>query len=921
MLDKIQPILLTKPSIEPAAEETIAPYDLLNHDADSKHWHLVTNDELLSELNSDELPNLVSNLQTTTKEVCNVLRGIGTKIILVSRDPAEDLDLCDSLISQRFTISINTFASEYINYANWLIAHYTDYKTAEEISANLLTICEHISYYQNAFEREEIAKHIGSKFKIPKATVVKEINNFMCSRELQTVQHIDDGDNVLPAWLSNNPELSDFYWKQGWVQHLNAGPATGIYFATGNGPKKLTNFTLIPLVHIYTKDEMGNRRLTELHNGHIKTVLELPGKAFTSMEVFDTIITGEGAFFTLNGFTKAHLNQLKSYFLMEYPKCFELNTLGWQPEGFYSFSNIIYKDGLIDYNQYGFAQVGDYNYLSMSASNVLEGVRQEDDNYKNDKYLCYNRSAIGFEAWCNLMVKVYPEHGMTAIIFTVMTCFRDILFKRNGNFPLLYFYGPVGSGKSKIAESVAAFFTLNMPMFNLANGTDFAFFSLLSRFTNVAIGLNEFDENTINENWFTAIKGAYDGEGRHKGTGKRNKTTVQSINVAIMLIGQFLSTKDDNSVLSRTIPCKITEDSNRTAEKIALYDELKRHEKEGISSLICDVLQYREFIADHFTMRYLAASAALKAKLVKEGINAKNRIVENYSVALSVAGLISEKFNLGFTYDTFFNHCIKEISKLASVMSESNSLSQFWKTVEFLLDQGIIEAGNHFRVEAKPEVRLDAGKEAGKKISVTKKFDGPKKLLFLRLGTIHALYMKEMRSQTGKAGQNEQTIIAYMKDQESYLGNNPGSWFKDTNTSSYVFDYEMLGVNLDRSRDDAADTVTITGRLKFDSQLEHIIDKQKLTFTLMQDESYTNDAGDRVKNEVLTNCISDLVNMAHQLKRDREIKVTGILSVSHKGDRTFRRMNVTAIDFTEEINAIPTDQALVEAAFGKEDDK
>ena len=912
MLKKIAAITIDQPEVE---TETIAPYELENHDPGVNHWHLVTNDDLLQQLIDAGEKNLVHDVMALTKEIADELRAIGSKVRLMSADPADDMELCDTLVAQRFTLSICA-NGEFKSYANWLLTNYVVDRVAagDDLKTLGVEICEHVSYFPNAFQREEIAKDITKQFKSSKATVVKEINAFIANRNDTKTQELADGEAPLPAWLSNDREKCDFYWTHGWAPRTDGFGNTGFYFNVSGAPKKLTNFVLTPLIHIYTKDELGNRRLTELNNGMTKTVIEMPGKAFTSMEVFDTIITSEGNYATYDGFTKSHLNRLKTFFLGEYPKCFELTTLGWQPEGFFSFSNLIYKDTPIEYNAYGYAEIDGQNYLSMGASNTLEGVRAEDDIYKNDKFLSYKKSPIDFEKWCGLMVNVYPEHGMMAIAFVMMTVFRDVLFKRNNNFPLLYFYGPVGSGKSKIGESVCNFFTTGMPMFNLANGTDFAFFSSLGRFRNVAIGKNEFDESTIREEWFRALKGSYDGEGREKGTGKRNKTTSQAINVAIVLIGQFLTTRDDNAVLSRTLPCKVTEDSNRSAAKIAMYDELKAYEQNGISSLICELLQHRQFVVDRFIQRFSTVSSELKASFAKDGITPKNRVMENFTVALTMVNLMSEKFVLGFTYDQFFTHCKAEIIKLNSVMAESNSLSQFWKTVEFLLDQNVIECGKHYRIETRNDVRITVNREVERKV-----FDEPKKLLFLRLSTIHMLYMAEVRRQTGKPGQNEQTIITYMKDQPSYIGSNPSSSFLQSSpTSSYVFDYDVLGVNLERVKEDDGPPVILSGTVYRDAEITDILGTPKLSFTLLQDESYTDPQGNRVKNEILTNCTGEQNNLVNLLKRGRQVKVTGIL-IDHKNGSGWKRMGVTNIELIEAELPLSRSDEDIDAVFGKGD--
>lgn len=916
MLKKLTPVIVNQPVeiAEPVVAKT-PPYVLANHTPEIAYWHLVTNADLLEHLKACGAPNLVSDIQRLDKEVTDELRAISNKVRLVSREPYKSFDLCDSLVAQRFVLSINTWADEYISYSQWLLNHFFDF--VDELNENQLAICEHASWFSSSLERENIAKDIAKILKVGKATILSEINGFIKHRDNIKEQVLDEGEAALPAWLNNDPDKRDFYWRHGWVSRLDNPGNTGIYFSTGAGPKQLTNFVLIPLIHVYTQDEGDNRRFTELNNGMHKPVLQLPGKAFTSMEVFETMVSNEGNFWTGDGFTKSHLNKLKMYYLGEYPKCFELKMLGWQPEGFFSFSNMIYKNQLIEYNQYGYAAIDNQNYLSMGASNALEGVRSNDDIYKNDKYLCYRQSPVTLEKWCALMVRVYGDHGMTAVLFAMMSIFRDILFKRNNNFPMLYFYGPVGSGKSKIAESVANFFTHEMPMFNLSNGTDFSFFNLMERFGNVAACFNEFDENTIRENWFTAFKGAFDGEGRNKGSGKKNKSITQSINIAIVLIGQFLSTKDDNSVLIRTIPCKITGNDNRTVDDLVTYNELKSYEKQGLSSLICDVLDHRQFVGDNFLKRYVTCNAELKAALRADGVNPKERVLENYSVALTMCSLMSEKFMLGFTYDKYLQYCKTEVVKIGTVMSESNALSQFWKTVEFLVDQGLIEQGDNYRIETLDKVRISVDR----KKSEYKVFDEPKKLLFLRLSTVHMLYMKEVRTQTGKQGQNEQTIITYMKDQDSYIGSNPGSQFANTGpTSSYVFDYDLLGANLERLKDDNTPTVTLTGKVHRDAVVEDVIGVIKLRFTLLQDESFTSANGDYVSKLVYTNCTSNELNMNLHLKAGLEIKITGPLDEKRGNDKVYRSMAVNKIEIIEaELPLAAMSDDEVESLLGKGD--
>ena len=553
---------LNIPTFKNSIKKEISYFDIVNPVQDKGTWHLVTNPALLSALSETNTLNLVHNLQQLNDDVSRELRIYGSKVVLVSANPEDDFDICDALLAHRFLVAVNTFGSEQVGYPAYLVNYYTGHKTKDEISENLLPLCEHISYIGNAFERDTLAKDMGRNFKIPKASIIKEINQFITIREKDLTQEVAEGEAALPAWIDK-----EHFWQFEFDSKVD-NYHTGIYFSNSakNVPKRLTNFTIKPLIHVYTKDEGSNRRLTEFDNGLPggKVVMELPSKAFTSMDFFDALITQEGEFFTYDGFSKSHLNRLKAYYLQKYPKCYELKTLGWQPEGFFSFCNLIYKDVPVEYNDYGYADVDGTKFLSMGASNILAGVREEDNAYKNDKYLEFVQPKITLTEWAKLFILVYPDHGMMGVAFTMMSVFKDVLFKRNNNFPLLYPYGPKSSGKSKFAESIQSFFTLQMPMLNLNQTTVFAFFNRLERFRNVAVGLNEFDENSIEEVYFKALKGAFDGEGRDRGTGSKNKTKVQDINVAIMILGQYLTTSDDGSVLNRSFPCKFFENNART---------------------------------------------------------------------------------------------------------------------------------------------------------------------------------------------------------------------------------------------------------------------------------------------------------------------------------------------------------------------
>ncbi|MGJ1424523.1 hypothetical protein ACR79B_11060 [Sphingobacterium spiritivorum] len=766
-------------------------------------------------------------------------------------------------------------------------------------------IAQMISYVESEFIREEFANKIHQKHKKFKAaSILKRINGFVKERD-DKVQQLAENERALPSWINKEK-----FYTIGFDSKTDGIQNTGIYFHMGEkGARQLTNFVITPLIHVYSKDENQNRRLTEVNNGITKTVLELPSKAFTSVDQFESILMNEGVFFLMDGFTKAHLNKMKSQFLREYPKCFELKTLGWQPEGFWAYSNKIYSDSLCSFNEYGYVEINGTNYLSMAASSIHNDVRAEDDIYKNDRFLQWSLPAIDFKEWAKMVAGAYGENGHFGIMFCFISLFRDIVFALNSSCPHLYVYGQVQSGKSKFAETLSNLFFKEMPFFNLNQGTDYAFFNRLERFRNCPVGFNEFDENAIKEEWFRVIKAAFDGEGREKGSmTRKKKTETQEILCAIILIGQFLSTKDDASVLSRTIPLKITP-NGRTTEQIEHYDRLKAYEKVGLGGILVELLQHRKLMESKYPEVYRKEFKKLGQAFEAENIKVKARIHSNFCTVLTMRAVLDGKLQFPFSYDQFFSLVKQEIIRLSQQISESDSLAAFWKTMEFMLDQEMIEDGWDFKIEAKDEIPLMISRseigEDGKNTRI-KKFAEPKKLIFLRLTTIHPLYMNAMRQQTGKTGLNQETIVTYMRDLDSFVGVIKSTSFKNrkgkgTVSNAYVLDYDLLNANLERFQEPMGEDRTIEGEVRYrNAEIIDVMGVGKLTWIMEDDKSYEKD-GQTIKNIVTIKCYSEQLQYEAQMVAGAKIKVLGKYREFKSRDTMVGEMMAAKIEFVSSI--------------------
>ena len=759
----------------------------------------------------------------------------------------------------------------------------------------MVPICKMLSQIDGELLLEDYTKKISKLMGVKPTTISNELRKETKKKEEEKVQVLNENESALPTWVDKDHFHAHTFIQRVDHQHKEK---TGIYFANGdNLPKQLTNFTLKAIAHVMM-DGDGNRRLAEIDNGYRQEVVELPSRLWSSTDSFENALNEKGVFYTKDGFNKSHLTRLKAYFFPEFKQCYELENLGWQDEGFYAYSNLIFHEGIIKYDEYGIATVGDTNYLSMGVSKVLASLRKNKSLYENDKFLKYIESPISFHEWTQLMRDAYLDKGMMGVCFAIMGCFKDLIFSRNNNCPLPYAVGPAQSGKTKFMESVCNIFTHNMPMLNLNQTTEYALWERLSRFGNVPMGFNEFDEQSIKEEFTRAFKGAFDGEGRNRGTGKKGKAETQMVNCLAMLLGQYLTTSDDGAVLQRTLPEKFTEDNDRPEEQVKRFEELKNLEKLGITSLSCEVIKHRGYVSEHYSEKYAELSKKMKQALAQENLTPKTRILENYVNAIVVTFLVMDQIPMAFTEDEFFEYCKKQIISLSLIINESNALSGFWQMMEFMIDQEMVEQGYHFKIETKSEVTV----AADRKDDIKKTFAEPKKLLYLRLNTIHTIYMSEMRK-IGKRGIDLQTILIYMKDQPSYIGNSPSGGFRgkrsgSTNTSSFVFDYDMLKVNLERF-DDNMDSVpvVVTGKISQSAEQIYVCGVPKLKFTIVQFENGFSD-GKIVEKKTYTKCFYRDVNALDALILDAPVVITGSLEVKYSPTGDFRTMEVQHLDLS-----------------------
>lgn len=653
---------------------------------------------------------------------------------------------------------------------------------------------------RKAEEIKAVAKMFGYK--------TTQIEKFLKDYANHTRVEIDpaDGEAPLPAWCN-----AETLYANGFVQ-LNKPDKhhkIGIYFKGKESPvTRVSNFTIHPLIHIM--DQFNNRRIIEINNGRKKSRVEVPGRALVTKGLFEATIIDKGSYLC-EGMTELQFKRVVGWLTDEMPICYDLVSLGWQPDGkgFFAYANkVYYNGGLQSFNELGVVEVGETHYISMGISNIHSDFRKTDNPYENDLYLQYAETDVTFEQWSAQFLKVYgSDNGTIGIAFVFITLFKDIVTGVT-KCPHLYPYGPKGSGKSDFAESLTWLFFSGknaegnlMPGLNLNFGqiTPFAFYNSLARFSNCPMLLNEFDEQRMEDWKFGTIKSAYDGEGRVVGdgdTGKAKKSKTQKVRGTLIIVGQYLSTGDDGSVLSRSFPCQFTLSrlDKLTATDMVNWDTLKKWEKNGLSGIICELLQYRAQFADQFRTAYWKVYEELKAELERMRCRAETRLLRNYSAALASIYIMESLVTLPFKYQDFFTKCVRTVADHNSLLKENNALAKFWKIVEYCFTRNMI---NFDPIERK-HVQTDYTISLKDKLTIKRNGQteeisfATRQVIVMRFNLVYAAFSKAWREQQGTVAPSEGTILKYLQDQPYYIGLVHGHYFHNTNTSGFAFNYDII---------------------------------------------------------------------------------------------------------------------------------
>ena len=808
--------------------------------------YITQNKDLLIQKITEGHENVILAIQPIKKHHIQELQSITTNIVIIDEidklcekefEETSLVLLCKTLYQAKFNVqcestqddeTLVSFMDEYAFKAGLLIKS----MSGDDRYKKLYTerVAELLSYADNTIitvYTDKIAKFIDIKAtaftKILKPYVTKQTTKLTMRNE----GLIDEGEILqfdperLPDYVDR-----DFFARYGFFPAQNKkGKKVAYVFRTDNGGlQTISNFYLEPLFHVIDKDKTKNKRIVMVNNGEQNKsfYLEMLSDDMIDFASFKKAMWREGGNYFTRG-KSMHFEMVMAAMANKFPETHELTIFGQQHEGFFAFTNAIFSNNEIKYtDELGLVTHDDKVYYSPAYSKIYANLRKDNDQYENERNFVYRENTdTDFVKWAELMNQVYiaNNNGKWATLFAVMSAFRSVIYPIDKLFTSLFFTGSTSSGKSQVAISIRSLFMApETPLFNLNSGTDASFFTILEKYRDVPVIFEEYNDYQISDTKFQGLKAAVlDGEGKTKRKDATSKDLDQSkVNAVPLLLGQEGPERDDGSLGNRCVICHVPKKEDWSEEEIAVFQDLKKREKRGLTNILIEILRIRPMVETYFNRTQREVFKQIKEETKSKGAKIENRVGHTISLVLSTCKLL-EKYaphlKLPFTYEEFFEIAVQKIIAQSETIVSTNRLSVFFETIEILMLREKVIAGRDFKIETMKTITIMRNANETEQLEFSK----DTKVLFVRLSNIHQHYTELKKGEALKM----QNLMTYIKDSPAFIGNVKStkfSWieFKEqpsvngefierkpikaaSNTSAIALRYDMLlqQVNID----------------------------------------------------------------------------------------------------------------------------
>jgi DNA primase catalytic core len=565
------------------------------------------------------------------------------------------------------------------------------------------------------------------------------------------------------------------------------------YETKETGLKAYSNFIMEPILHTISINNV--QKIFRLHNTIGQdSMISIGTDVLNSVDKFCAKCEEKGNY-RFDG-SKWELRKLKHYLMDRTVYSYEIEDLGWNYNNFWAWADGVSTTTgeFIPIDEYGLITVNKKSFYIKPFSKLYI-----DDNtvFVNERNFRYLTSNVTLERFADEYISVFGEKAKLSLCGYFTTLFSDFIFARKGKIPIFNFFGPKGTGKTEQAIALQYLFGERPDIINISSATPFASAYLLKIFVNAICLIDEY-KNDIGIDKIEFLKSIYNRQGRVRGSIKEGvKVERIPVNSIVFLCGQEMPTFDV-ALLSRCIFISNYKDKHTQEEK----DHFNRFQdmcREGLSHITHELLKFRVIVENDWEANFLLIEKELKEQSNKHEID--SRLIENYSIILASFKTLENYIKVNVTYQELLTLSIQCMKEQMSIISSSNELAIFWSTLTALFEKNQIKEGYNFVIRDEVQVNLTVDK-GGNVEEYEYNFQGSKELLYLRWNGLYQVFSE----QANKAKQEvmpERSLTFYLEHNKAFMGKKKNFRFKDNVNQALVFDYEMLGINLFKTTDEA----------------------------------------------------------------------------------------------------------------------
>lgn len=725
-----------------------------------------------------------AGIKATIKNGVELFRaGLNVSVMFVPSGKDPDEHFKDKMNSYKEALEFNT--TDFIHF-------YAKQKfdgvsaTSEQVDI-IREICELLYHCPDESTVDMYLDQLGRDYK-PKSTWTKQFGQIRNRKQMEGRVKDSERENAM--------------WRQyGFMEERNC------YIGGGKRENvKWSNFIMKPLAHV--RSMTNSKRLYIIKNefGHEQTV-ELKQEDLVSMSKFRIRVESMGNFLWEAG--EPELFKLKNYLYHNTITCDEITQLGWQKRwGFFAWGNGGFDgEEFHKVDEIGIVKIGNQAFYLPAFSRIFEN---ETMLFQFERRFVYAQSSdMTLHDYVEQLIGVFGDNGKIAFCFLVATLFKDIITVHTKSFPILNLFGPKGSGKTELGQSLTSFFIRKNIAPNINNTTIPALAEAVAQVSNAIVHLDEY-KNSIDMERREFLKGLWDGAGRSRMNMDRDKkremTTVDS---GIVLSGQEMPTADI-ALFSRLIflTFHVTQYSDEAKKR---FKALKQVEGRGLTHLTNEILSHRKRMEDDFRS-FRDSVAGDLTRLTKE-YSIEDRTLYNWTTPLAAFKCLENQLNVPISYNELLEIAKNGIIDQQQKTRQNGELAGFWETVENLVRSSKLWIGVDYHIRYLPrEVKVQ-------QTASTITLDPERRYLQISFNRIAQLYLIDGKS-TGDKRIPKDSLKYYLEHSPEFKGTmkavrfksvetptgfvaeksnlfDGSKEYKSVTTTAMVFDYDALQENYD----------------------------------------------------------------------------------------------------------------------------